>query len=398
MGQLLGAIFQLVFAVLSLILKFCLGWIYHVEENGLLWIIKRKFRKTSKKDDLFKAVLWLEGYLKAAYFIPPARYFFYDALLIYIFAGDFKWLSYPLATIIFSAALIFGFLGKRHLFMLGPQALLNEIDNEWGMTLQVEKKPYGSAKWITPQRLLEIMNPLNSGLTISGAMRESLPCYNKIDLDRSFKHLLVLGTSGSRKTQNIIIPNILEQSVGSMVIMDPKGELYEKTATIKHHQGYKILKFDPLNIHSGGTSLFNPLNKVKKLSQAKEIAHIIMSQNQSDPTDPFWRDAAESLLAVLIMLLKTAPNGDVATFSNVKRILVYPDAVLAEFVNRYCNDDVQEEFIMFMRSSDKVRQSILATMLAAIKVYGDEHIRHASTAHNLDLAAIRKENTTLYLC
>ena len=386
-GLILGTILRLVFTLF-----------YRVEEEGLLWVIRRKFKNLNNKEDGTRALQWLDGYIKALYYFPPARYFFFWAILVNVFTGSWNLLKNPSASGIVGVVLLTLFIKNRSGFLLAPQSLYNELHLQYLNLMQVAASPYGSAKWIDNARLVAILNPENTGLAISGKKKDTLAIYNKMDLDRSFKHLLILGTSGSRKTQNIIIPNITTQTTGSLVIMDPKGELYEKTAQIKKEQGYTILKFDPLNIHPGGTSLFNPLHKVKKISQAKEIAHIVMSQNQSDPTDPFWRDAAESLLAVLIMLLKTAPNGDMATFSNVKRILIYPDTVLAEFVSRYCNDEVQEEFIMFMRSSDKVRQSILSTMLAAIKIYSDEHIRHASTAHNIDLATIRQEKTALYIC
>ena len=42
-------------------------------------------------------------------------------------------------------------------------------------------------------------------------------------------NVIVCGTSGSLKTRNFIIPNLLE-GVGSYIITDPKGNLYNKYA------------------------------------------------------------------------------------------------------------------------------------------------------------------------
>ena len=62
------------------------------------------------------------------------------------------------------------------------------------------------------------------------------------------KNVLVIGGSGSGKTQNVITPNLLqcmsEDYPTSFVVTDPKGEIVEDVGTALRRQGYEIRVFN----------------------------------------------------------------------------------------------------------------------------------------------------------
>ena len=66
---------------------------------------------------------------------------------------------------------------------------------------------------------------------------------DKIYVDDSEAHSLIIGSTGSGKTRRIILPliNILSKRGESMVITDPKGELYTNTKSALSEAGYKII-------------------------------------------------------------------------------------------------------------------------------------------------------------
>ncbi len=47
------------------------------------------------------------------------------------------------------------------------------------------------------------------------------------------RNVLVLGGPGSYKTQSYVITNIFNETENSLVVTDPKGEVYEYTADVK---------------------------------------------------------------------------------------------------------------------------------------------------------------------
>jgi type IV secretion system protein VirD4 len=67
--------------------------------------------------------------------------------------------------------------------------------------------------------------------------------------------IMILGGAGSGKTNNIIYPTILKSLQNTMkptmIVTDPKGELFDLTANTAELNGYNVINF--------GKSTFNPL-------------------------------------------------------------------------------------------------------------------------------------------
>ena len=111
-------------------------------------------------------------------------------------------------------------------------------------------------------------------------------------------NVLVVGSSGCGKTRSIVSPNI-QKAVGSYIISDPKGNLYEKHRKHLLKQGYKVRKLDFINpeksIH------YNPLAYIHTPKDVKTIAHsLIYNGSDRSNQDPYWPQAAEELLTALI--------------------------------------------------------------------------------------------------
>ena len=65
----------------------------------------------------------------------------------------------------------------------------------------------------------------------------------KVWVDNGEYHNLVIGATGSGKTECVVKPlvNLLSKKGESMVITDPKGEIYEKTSEMLRRKGYNII-------------------------------------------------------------------------------------------------------------------------------------------------------------
>lgn len=82
-------------------------------------------------------------------------------------------------------------------------------------------------------------------------------------------HCLVIGTTGSGKTSMIIDPSIriLAHSAEkpSIVVTDPKGELFERHAEALRQEGYKVVVYDLDNPFA--SSRWNPMENAYKMYQ-----------------------------------------------------------------------------------------------------------------------------------
>lgn len=152
---------------------------------------------------------------------------------------------------------------------------------------------------------------------------------NKVYVDQTDTHTLIVGPTGSKKTRLIAMPSVvILGNVGeSMVISDPKAEIYRKTAGLLQAKGYDVIA---INLRNPSFSRrWNPLKipyhfyQTNDLDRACEFANDI-AQNMIpiNSRDSFWENSAASLLFGLILLLfKICRESDYSeqyvTFSNV---------------------------------------------------------------------------------
>lgn len=95
-------------------------------------------------------------------------------------------------------------------------------------------------------------------------------------------HALIVGTTGSGKTTGFVDQNIsvLAKSKGkpSLVISDPKKELYEKHANSLIKQGYKISMLDLREPYS--SARWNPMNVlIRRIRMLKELENNIVQKD-----------------------------------------------------------------------------------------------------------------------
>lgn len=127
------------------------------------------------------------------------------------------------------------------------------------------------------------------------------------------KHVLINGSTGAGKTQKIIIPNIFENAktdnAPSMVIVDPKSEIYEKTAEHLKFNGYQIWRIDirdfekshqwnPLSIIWNKYELFLKENNKSYLLQAEKYLNSTadyLFKNNKEGEDKHWTSGAKSI-------------------------------------------------------------------------------------------------------
>ncbi len=145
-------------------------------------------------------------------------------------------------------------------------------------------------------------NPQTSGLFL-GKMPDNRPCWFTGE-----GSVITVAPPGSGKTQTHVIPNLLNWN-GPAVILDVKGELWDKTAGRRAELGpvYKFSPLDPGNSHS-----FNPLTLIRNhpdyiWEDCKYLADLMVVA--SETKDPFWENRARDLItaAIAVECLKNDP-------------------------------------------------------------------------------------------
>ena len=76
---------------------------------------------------------------------------------------------------------------------------------------------------------------------------------------------MIIGTTGSGKTRRLVLPliKILAKKGESIIVTDPKGELYDHNANFLRDKGYNVIVLNLRNPQQGNA--WNPLQMPYKL-------------------------------------------------------------------------------------------------------------------------------------
>ena len=135
---------------------------------------------------------------------------------------------------------------------------------------------------------------------------------NSVFVDDTDSHSLIIGATGSKKSRLIALPlvKLLGAAGESMIISDPKAEVFERTAKKLEQLGYDIKTINLRDPKSGNA--WNPLSvpyehySKKNYDRAFEFANDIavnLAGIHDSKKDPFWDQSASTFFFGLIMLL-----------------------------------------------------------------------------------------------
>ena len=172
-----------------------------------------------------------------------------------------------------------------------------EFDKGFGFT--TEKKLDGYNKWCDKKTMQKELKPVLA--TNLKADAGGIPLINDgktLWVDDGQYHNLIIGSTGSGKTQCIIFPMVqsLAKHDESMVITDPKGEIYEQTSEMLRRKGYNIVLLNFRNPQNGNAwnpltlpyRLWNGGNQDKATELLDDLALNILYDESNKNADPFW--------------------------------------------------------------------------------------------------------------
>lgn len=125
------------------------------------------------------------------------------------------------------------------------------------------------ASMAKPSDYKHYLNHRNKGLMVDGHKLKLTPKH-------SYMHMMVVGRPGTHKTTGFIIPNLLERANTdcSIVVNDPKGEIFENTAGVLQEKGFNVIVIDVENPDK--SARFNPLLEAKNDMELEQLAEVLV--------------------------------------------------------------------------------------------------------------------------
>lgn len=209
------------------------------------------------------------------------------------------------------STLVFYFLFLGSIFMSVSSYF---FDRESGFGFSTEKSDKGYSRWCKEKEMkqgykMAMIRPNQDHTDAAGV--PLILKDNEVWVDNGEYHSLVIGATGSGKTQTVIFPtvNVLAKKRESMIITDPKGEIYENTSNMLREKGYNVLILNFRDPQQGNA--WNPLslpyriyqsgNHDKAIELLDDLAANILYEEKSGNADPFWEKTSADYFSGLAL-------------------------------------------------------------------------------------------------
>lgn len=244
----------------------------------------------------------------------------------------------------------------------------------------------------------------------------------------------VITIAGARagKTSTVLEPNLYLYP-GSMLVLDPKGEL-ARTAALRRALGHDVYVLDPFGQSREASASFNALAELdpKSWTVVDDVASITQALivDDGDARSKHWNDSARTLLLGIILLTLTLPKAE-RSLVTVRELLSLTYPRLIDAVKRAAakGDPLNEQFYdenrlavqtllramskggerfggilaavgnRFLGTPMTERGSIFSTAAAQTDFLDSLPLRKISTRSDFELGALRGARpATIYLC
>lgn len=171
------------------------------------------------------------------------------------------------------------------------------------------KGTYGTAGFMSRKELTEVLDLVRIFASIPVRFSESWIIRSFVFLQRHDLTgiLRFIGASGSKKTRAFCVNMILQCAArkSSLVICDPKSELYEKTSEYLRDQGYTVRVFNLVT--PSASDSWNCLAEVGGQElMAQLFCDVIIKNTGGEERDHFWDSAEMNLLKALVLYVSTS--------------------------------------------------------------------------------------------
>lgn len=312
---------------------------------------------------------------------------------------------------------IIGFIFALVFILTSVSSYFFERESGVGITTK-QKEEKGYSRWATEKEFktqADIHRILPQSETSEYA---GIPLINngkEIWVDSGQYHNLIIGSTGAGKTQTMVQPmvRILAKKGESMIITDPKGEIYENNAEMLKEKGYNIILLNFRDPQKG--SAWNPLtlpytlykngNKDKGNELLDDLAMNILYDDKAQSQDPFWEKTSADYFTGLSLALFEDAKEDEINLNTINLMTTVgeekcgPNTYIKEYFG--FKDPTSPAYINVsstITAPSDTKSSILSVFKQKIKLFSSRENLSEMLSHNdFDMKEIGRKKTAVFL-
>ena len=253
-----------------------------------------------------------------------------------------------------------------------------------------KKGTYGTSGFLSEQEASEVMDLVpsirNHTGAVFGMLNGKYVCMpEKSALNRN---VAVFGSSGSMKTRSYCINRILQAAARgeSLIVNDPKSELYETTSQYLQDKGYMVRIFNlVLPEHSDSWACLSEIGGDELMAQL--YCDVIIKNTGNERGDYFWDNSEMNLLKALVLYVEQGYPPGRRNMGEVYRLITHSseselDSLFQVLPSAH---PAKAPYAIFKKASDTVRSGVLIGLGSRLQIFQNQKICEITSYDEIDL-------------
>ena len=265
------------------------------------------------------------------------------------------------------------------------------------------KGTYGTSGWMSRKEMSGVLDLVpdlckHKGIVL-GMLDEKAVCIP--ENPKINGNLAVYGASGSMKTRSFCMNRILQAVIRgeSLIISDPKSELYEKSSEYLRDQGYCVKVFNLILPENSDS--WNCLSEVEgqELMAQLFVDVIIKNTNSNGKDDHFWDSCEMNLLKALVLYVDQNYAKENRNIGEVYRLLTLngESDLDSLFDVLPPTHPAKAPYSLFKQASDTVRSGVIIGLGSRLQVFQADLIKKITTRDEIDLELPGQQRCAYFL-
>ena len=258
------------------------------------------------------------------------------------------------------------------------------------------KGTYGTSGWMSRKEMsgvLDLVPDLRKHKGVVLGMLDGKAVCIPEDT-RINSNLAVYGASGSMKTRSFCMNRILQATVRgengageSLIICDPKSELYEKSSEFLRSRGYCVKVFNLVSPENSDSWCCLAEVEGQELMAQLFVDVIIKNTTNNGKSDHFWDACEMNLLKALVLYVDQGYAEENRNIGEVYRLLTLNgesqlDTLFGALPSTH---PAKAPYSLFKQASDTVRSGVIIGLGSRLQVFQSELIKKITAKNEIDL-------------
>lgn len=221
---------------------------------------------------------------------------------------------------------------------------------------------------------------------------------------------MLIGAPGTGKTRSYVLPNLMSAEEESVVVLDPKGEIYDMTASLMRGKGYRVRVLDFVSPAKSEVR-YNPMFHCRDEEDIIKLTALMVDEQKTRTTDMFWPLSSQLLCNALTGFLKSyRPDhqqhlGSLVTLlrcatvseDHVDEYRSKLDAAFEEAREKDPTSWAVSQYDLVKRAAGKTQKSIIISLIAMFGAWMTPQMTEMMSEDTVDVASLCTQKTVLYV-